>query len=447
MTKENIWQAVLAQIELDVSPATFATWFKNTNIQSFDSNLIIISVPNSFVKEWLENKYQKELLKILNSLDKKVKKVNFVVSKVPVKVPIQQKPVETEQLKLSVFSKNTRTGLNPKYLFENFIVGGFNELAHAAATAVSQKPGKSYNPLFVYGQVGLGETHLMQAVGNEVLTNYPKKKARYVPAETLTSEIVTAIQKRTIEKLKKEYREIDVLIVDDVQFLADKVKTQEEFFHIFNALYQKNKQIILSSDRSPKSIPALAQRLRSRFEGGMITDISQPDLETRIAILRTKAIEKEFDFSDDVYNYLASNVQTNIRELEGALNRIILFQKTRNESITLKKIEKLIQEFTSSYQQKITPNKIIRIVAEFYELKETDILSSSRKKEIVRPRQMAMYLLRNNLQSSYPYIAQKFGGKDHTTAIYSCRKVEQDLKKDQNLKKDLNLIKMRFLNI
>ncbi len=450
MNKKNLWETVLAQVQLNVSPANFATWFKNTEIVSQDDETLIVSVPNSFVKEWLENKYQRNILKILHSSGLKVKKIDFTISKAVPKtkeVNFSSLPLETEQLQLDVFKKNRKTGLNPRYTFENFVVGGFNELAHAAATAVSREPGQLYNPLFLYGSVGLGKTHLLQAIGNEVSKNFSEKETRYIPAERLTSEIITSIRNGTIEKIKKDYHAADVLIIDDVQFLAGKEKTQEEFFHIFNSLYQKNKQIILSSDRPPKSIPALAQRLRSRFEGGMIADISLPDLETRIAILKTKAQEKDLDITQEICEFLANNIQTNIRELEGALNRILLYQKIRNQHLDIDKIKALVKEFTVSSQGKITPKKIIQIVAEFYDLKENDIISPSRKREIVRPRQVAMYLLRTKLQSSYPFIARKFGGKDHTTAIYACRRVTEELNENEELKKNIDLIKMRFMNI
>lgn len=450
MDKKTLWETVLAQIQLNVSPANFATWFKNTEIASQNKDSLTISVPNSFVKEWLENKYQKNILRIIHNCDVKIKKIDFVVSrsvdrvkKAPAFAPV----VETEQLQLEVFKRNERTGLNPRYTFENFIVGGFNELAHAAAEAVSQQPGQLYNPLFLYGHVGLGKTHLLQAVGNQVEKELGKKETRYIPAEKLISEIVSAIRNGTIEKVKKEYRSIDILILDDVQFLAGKEKTQEEFFHIFNTLYQKNKQIILSSDRPPRAIPALEKRLRSRFGGGMIADIGFPDLETRMAILRTKAEEKELELNKEICEFLAANIQTNIRDLEGAINRIILYQRVKDKKFDLDKIKSLVKEFTLSSQEKLTPKKVIQVVAEFYDVKENDLVSASRKREVVRPRQIAMYLLRTRLQNSYPFIARKFGGKDHTTAIYACRKVSQELTQNEELKRNLELIKMRFLNV
>ena len=373
MDKKTLWEAVLAQIQLNVSQANFATWFRNTGIVSQNNDILTISVPNSFVKEWLENKYQKNILRIIHDCDTNIKKIDFIVSKPNDKIkkaPTFSPIAETEQLQLEVFKRNKKTGLNPRYTFENFIVGGFNELAHAAAEAVSQQPGQLYNPLFLYGHVGLGKTHLLQAVGNQVGVSFSKKETRYVPAEKLVSEIVSAIRNGTIESVKKEYRAIDVLILDDVQFLAGKEKTQEEFFHIFNTLYQKNKQIILSSDRPPNSIPALEKRLKSRFGGGMIADIGFPDLETRIAILRVKAEEKELNLNKEICEFLAANIQTSIRDLEGAINRMILYQKVRNETLNLDKIKSLVKEFTLSSQEKLTPKKVIRVVAEFYDLKD-----------------------------------------------------------------------------
>jgi len=446
MFEENLWQTVLAQIQLNISEANFATWFKNTQILSKEEEKIVISVPNSFAKEWLENKYQRTILKVLHRQDSKIKKIDFIVGKTNLRT--QETPFivpKTDQPELKI-SKSSKTGLNPRYTFENFIVGSFNELAHAAAWAVSENPGLVYNPLFVYGKVGLGKTHLLQAVGNEIAKRSPEKEMRYSSAEMLVSGIVSSIRDQTIEKFKALHKKIDVLIIDDIQFLAGKEKTQEEFFHIFNTLYHNQKQIILSSDHPPKAIPALAERLRSRFEGGMIADIGYPDFETRIAILKTKAQEKKDLIPENVYNFLASTIQTNIRELEGALNRVILFQKTYNRKITLDEVKSLLKEITVSPLQKNTPKRLIQTVAEFYDLKEKDILSNSRKKEIVRPRQIAMYLLRKKMQSSYPFIARIFGGKDHTTAIYAFEKISKELQKNEGLERDLNLIYMQLLN-
>lgn len=447
MEGENLWQAVLAQIQLNISEANFATWFKSTKVLTKKNDQVIISAPNSFAKEWLENKYKKTILRIIHELDVEIKKIDFVVGKT---VPEIKKPIffapETEQLELTSFSRNHETGLNSRYTFENFIVGSFNELAHAAGSAITENPGLIYNPLFVYGKVGLGKTHLLQASGNEIINRFPEKQIKYLPAERFISGLIAAIKAGTIEKFKKEHQEIDVLILDDVQFLTGKEKTQEEFFHLFNALYQKNKQIVLSSDRPPKAIPALAERLRSRFEGGMIADISYPELETRIAILKTKAQEKEISFSEDIYQFMATSIQTNIRELEGALSSLFLHQKMNNKKLSLDEVKYLLKKTSFSPLNKITPKKIIETVTEFYDIKEREIVSSSRKKEIVRARQIAMYILRNDLQSSYPFIARKFGGRDHTTAIYACEKINKELEKNENLEREISLIKMKLLN-
>lgn len=448
MTNEELWQAVLAQIQLNISQANFATWFKNTEIISQKENKAVVLVPNSFAKEWLENKYNKTILKILHGLNEEIKEVKYTVGKAKLKIfkSVPASLPESNQLEFQEFKVNKETNLNPRYTFNSFVVGPFNELPHAAAIAVSKKPGFVYNPLFVYGGVGLGKTHLLQAIGNEANESFKKKKIKYIPSERFASEVVSAIQNHKMEAFKSKYRDVDVLIIDDVQFLAGKEKTQEEFFHVFNVLYENNKQIIISSDRPPKAINALAERLRSRFEGGMIADISFPDFETRLAILKTKAREKKVDFPDEVYQYIASVVQKNIRELEGALNRLIMHQKINNQKLDLKITKTLFKNILSSPVKIISPKKIIQIVAEFYDLKDRDLLTSSRKKEIVRPRQIAMYLLRQELKNSFPFIGRKFNGKDHTTAIHSYKKILKELEKDKKLEEEIELIKERVFN-
>lgn len=446
MTNEEIWQAVLAQIQLNISPANFATWFKNTSIISQKEGQVIISVPNAFAKEWLEQKYNKLIFKILHNLNEEIKEVKYLIGKTEYK-PLKKEVVsfpEIEQLEFQEFKIDKETNLNPRYTFGNFVVGPFNELPQAAAEAVSKNPGLVYNPLFVYGGVGLGKTHLLQAIGNEVIKNFPQKKVKYIPSEKFTSEVVSAIRNHKMEGFKTKYRAIDLLIIDDVQFLAGKEKTQEEFFHTFNALYEENKQIVLSSDRPPKAIPALTERLRSRFEGGMIVDIGIPDFETRVAILKTKVNERKMDFSEEVLSYIASVIQRNIRELEGALNRLIVYQKINQKSPDLETVKTLLKSLTYGPTKITTPKKIIQIVADFYDLKEKDLLSSSRKKEVVRPRQIAMFLLRECLNSSYPYIGRKFGGKDHTTAIYAYEKILKEIEKNKNLEEEINLLKQKI---
>ena len=448
MTQEELWQAVLAQIQLNISSANFATWFKNTQIISYQDGGVLVSVPNSFAKEWLEQKYNKIIFKILHNLDQNIKKIKYEVGK-PKTTVIEKIPslsVRNEQLEFEKFTVDKETNLNPRYTFDNFIVGPFNELVQAAGWATAKNPGKVYNPLFVYGGVGLGKTHLLQAIGNEIIKNSSKKKIKYIPTEKFVTKVISAIRNREIEKLKSDYQKIDVLIIDDIQFLAGKEKTQEEFFYTFNSLYEKNKQIILSSDRPPKAILALAERLRSRFEGGMIADISFPDLETRIAILKTKCQEREVEFSEEILNHIASNIQRNIRELEGALNILIAYQRLNEFSPDLKTVKSLLKTLTSSPSRMLNAKKIIRSVADFYDLKEKDLSSISRKREIVKPRQVAMYLLREELKSSFPFIGRKFGGKDHTTAIYAYEKISKEINKDESLAEEISLIRQRVLS-
>ncbi|HUV81409.1 MAG TPA: chromosomal replication initiator protein DnaA [Patescibacteria group bacterium] len=448
MVKEELWQAVLAQIQLNISQANFATWFKDTGITDYKEGQIIVSTPNSFAKEWLENKYGKTIFKIFYNLDKEIKEVKYVVGKSELKI-IRKPSVSVSgagQLEFEEFKIDKETNLNPRYSFENFIVGSFNELAHAAGWQVSKKPGLVYNPLFIYGGVGLGKTHLLQSVGNAVIKNFSQKKVKYIPSEKFTTGVVSSIKNHEIERFKNAYKAIDVLILDDVQFLAGKEKTQEEFFHIFNALYEENKQIIISSDRPPKAIPALTERLRSRFEGGMIGDISYPDYETRIAILKTKIQEKGINFSDEVLDYIAVNIQKNIRELEGALNRLITYEKINNQPPDLEIAKSLLKTLFLSPNKVANYKKIIQAVSEFYDLKEKDMFSISRKKEVVKPRQIAMFLLRELLKSSYPFIGKKFNGKDHTTVIHSCEKIIKELKNNENLNDEIDLIKQRIFS-
>ncbi len=448
MNKKELWEAVLAQIQFNISRASFATWFKDTHIISRNKKKVIVSVPSHFSQEWLQNKYDRIILKILHSLDNQIKEIQYTTSQPSLEIaeaPTSLPAVSiNNQLEFQELQINTETNLNPRYTFENFVVGPFNELAQAAGWAISKNPGVVYNPLFVYGGVGLGKTHLLQAIGNEVVKNFPSKKIKYIPSEKFISGLVAAIKNHSIEDFKIKYREADVLIIDDVQFLAGKDKSQEEFFHIFNALYEKNKQIALSSDRPPKAIPALEERLKSRFEGGMIADIGSPDFETRMAILKTKTQERRLDFSEKVLEYIASVVQNNIRQLEGALNRLAAYQKLNSQSPDIQIVQTLFKNLITGSTKVANYKKVIQVVSEFYDIKQSDLLSSSRKKEVVRPRQIAMYLLRENLKSSYPSIGRRLGGKDHTTAIYAYEKIVKELKQSESLVEEINYIKQRI---
>ncbi|UMX47924.1 MAG: chromosomal replication initiator protein DnaA [Candidatus Nealsonbacteria bacterium DGGOD1a] len=448
MTNEEIWQPILAQIRSNVSPAIFATWFKSTYVISIEGGEATIAVPNLLAKEWLEQKYRKQTIGFLRSHNESVREVFFRVVKEPPpkteKIKSANGAISGGQLGFDEFKFNKDTNLNPKYDFDCFIVGLHNELAHAAAVAVAEKPGENYNPLFIYGGVGLGKTHLLQAIGNEVIARFKNKKVRYIPMEKLTSEIITAIRGGTIETLRAKYLDTAVFIVDDVQFISGKERTQDEFFYIFNTLYNKNLQIVLSSDRAPKAIPEISNRLRSRFEGGMIADVSLPDFETRVAILKTKCQQLNISFSDEILSIIASSVQSNIRELEGALTKLAAHAKFKNVAPTME----VCQTILSSINPKkiINVKKIIQDTVNFYDIKEKDILSDSRKKEIVKPRQVIMYLLREEMKSSFPFIGRKMGDKDHTTVMHAYKKISNELKENETFKEEINLLKQKIYN-
>ncbi len=454
-TNEELWQAVLAQIQFSVSRANFATWFRNTRIVSNQNGEILVSVSSSFSQEWLSNKYQTTILKILRELDRGIRLVAFVVETTNETAKRENvlnnnrtaaiaTPLAETQQQFQELNVNQKTNLNSKYAFESFVVGEFNELAHAASWAVAESPGTAYNPLFIYGGVGLGKTHLLQATGNKISASFPKLRIIYSSSERLVSRIVEAIKSQTIGELKNSLHKIDVLIVDDVQFLAGKDKTQEEFFHIFNALFQNQKQIILSSDRPPNAIPALEDRLRSRFEGGMIADISFPTIESRLAILKAKCEQNDISLGSDILEYIAANIQKNIRDMEGALNRIAVLQKINKTTIDLVSAKKLLYDSLNAPKKSTNPKKIIQAVASFYDLNKEDLLLTTRRKEIVRPRQIAMYLLRQELQESFPSIGRRFRGKDHTTAIYAFEQVAKRIEEDPSLATEITLIKQRL---
>ena len=448
MNLKELWQNILGEIELNISKANFITWFKNTKIHSKKEGVVTIGAPNGFTREWLENKYNKIILKTLRNNSPDIKEVKFIIEGGTSPIIVNRKKIpllfSEDQLKFQELSINKETNLNPKYNFENFIIGSFNELAQAAGRAIVKHPGNIYNPLFIYGGVGLGKTHLLQAIGNELIKKNPSKKIQYLSSEKYTSELVDAISKKGMDSFKKKYQKIDTLIIDDIHFIAGKEKTQEEFFHTFNALYQKNKQIIISSDKPPKAISTLEERLRSRFEGGMIADISYPDLETRIAILKSKLKEKKIKIPDEILNYIATYIQKNIRELEGALNRLIAFSQINETALNLKTTSQILSKIISTPKKKTNLKNIIKIVSEFYDISINDLINRSRKKELVYPRQITMYLVREELNSSYPYIGEKLGGRDHTTVMYACQKINKEIENNQSLQQEINLIKERI---
>ena len=457
MDLHELWKAALGEIGLQVSKANYKTWLTNTSIVDKKNGVVIVAVPNSFTKEWLENKYHKFILRSLRNIESEIKEVTYQIKPNYIKEELKDKkqPKEDEliihkQLDFAELNVDAETNLNPRYTFDNFIVGPSNELAHAAASAIVKNLGNKYNPLFIYGGVGLGKTHLIQAIGNAVRKENRNKKIKYVTSERFTSEVITTLRSGSlrpndIDDFKKRWREIDLLIIDDIQFLSGKEKTQDEFFHTFNALYDAGKQIIISSDRPPKSIQTLEERLRSRFEGGMIADVSYPDLETRITILKTKANEKGFDFSYDILEYIALNIKKNIRELEGALNRLIASNLNANKKdLNLTEVKKALNIIVNTPKKSTTFKNIIKAVAEFYDISEKELLERSRKKEIVKPRQVIMYLLREELKSSFPFIGLKVGGRDHTTAIHACDKIKKEIELDQNFNDEINMIREKL---
>ncbi len=441
MTNQQLWQAILGNLELTLSKANFTTWFKSTSIIEKTDFGIVIGVPNAFTKEWLQNKYHQDILKALKAIAAETKEVKYQIIS-PIYTPAQ---TNKEVTRTSPAKRADNQTLNPKYTFTTFIVGSNNQLAHAASLAVSKKPGEVYNPLFIYGGVGLGKTHLMQAVGTEALKKDPAAKVLYVTSERFTNEFVSAVQQGKTEQFKSIYRNVDVLLVDDIQFLAGKEGTQEEFFHTFNALHQNNKQVVMTSDRLPKEIPAIEDRLVSRFEWGMIADIQAPDLETRLAILKAKAKERNYNIEPEILNYIAETIQSNIRELEGALNRLMVYCQLNNTKPTLEQVKSiLVNVITPPKKRGVSAKKIIEIVSDFYHVTPEDLVKQSRKKEYVNPRQIAMYIIRKELETSLPSIGDFFGGRDHTTVIHAIDKIERVIKERSGLKQEIDLIKDRI---
>ncbi len=439
-TKE-LWDNVLVELEQSLSKANFATWFRDTHILKIDDGVVYLGVPNQFVKDWLASKYHKQILKSVRALFDTARSLEYAISKntprrhdteVPRKALPQLTPAAIGELPLSEYYINKDNNLNPRYTLDSFVVGSFNELAHAAAQAIIKRPGISYNPLFIYGDTGVGKTHLIQAIGNSIKHMGPDKKVLYVTSEKFLLDYVTSLQNNKTNAFKEKYRQYDVLIMDDIQFFSKKEKIQEELFHLFNTLYDNNKQIIFSSDQHPNMIQSLEERLKSRFSAGMIVPITGPDHESRVAILKTKAAQSNFILADDIGHYLADAVSGNIRELEGILNTIVCKKELENRELTLADVKALVKD-AARPKRVIAPKDIIKTIADFYQVEEGSIYEKTRRKEVVKPRQIIMYILREDFHISYPTIGEKLGGRDHTTVIHSCEKVKHDLKLDSAL--------------
>ncbi len=446
MDTEKLWQSILAELELQISRPNFLTWFKNSRlIDKTSEGEAIVALGNNFAKEWVENKYHKVILETFISMDSSVRKVRYTVVPAMSEQKIGVSETKKPQLPQTIFEEfkvDPETNLHPKYNLKSFIVGSSNELAYAASSAVIKDVGRKYNPFFIYGGTGLGKTHLLQAIGNEIKNIYKNKiKVRYVPSEKFVNDVVSAIRNKRMDDVKEKYRSVDVLIVDDIQFVAGKERSEEEFFHTFNSLYEDNKQIVISSDRPPQATPVLEERLRSRFSGGMIADISYPDYEMRLAIIKTKLQEKGAFLPENISQLIASKIQRNIRELEGVLNKIIFYQEVKNVELTNGLIEEIINKTVKQSFKNITPNQIIQIVANFFELTEKDLVDHSRRKEVIEPRQITMFLLKDLLGMSYSDIGHKLGKRDHTTVIHACEKMGIKINDNQGINNKIILIK------
>lgn len=440
---KELWQSVLVEIELSISSANFTTWFKDIRIVREEGGVVILSVPNAFVKEWLLTKYHNMILKSLRGLESTIHAVEYVVNKEESRKKdgfIDQERRANKELPLQEAMVNRDDNLNPRYTFETFIIGPFNELAHAAAQAVIKKPGIMYNPLFIHGSTGHGKTHLIQAIGNHIKTTEPNKKVYYMTSEQFGQDCMNALQNQKMSVFKEKYRKYDVLIVDDIQFFSDKQKFQEELFHLFNTLYDNNKQIIFSSDKHPYFIVGLEDRLKSRLSAGMTVDIPAPDKESRIAIISSKTAQQGVSLSQEVVDYLAHTVNGNIRDLEGAVNTVLCQAQLKGKEVSMIDARNYIKNNIKP-KKTIAVKDVVRIISDFYSVKEDSIYEKTRHKEVIRPRQIAMYILREDFNISYPAIGQKLGGRDHTTVIHSCEKVKKDIKMDQSLLEEIGQIR------
>lgn len=450
---DGLWQAVLGEIELSVSRASFITWFKNTRLLRYKDGVLVVGVPNVFIKNQLERKFNQLISDVLEKNQVKPKTIQYKIYSVGLARKLPEEPVlvassskestPSSKMPTSSLRHSYRQGLNERYTFENFIVGSGNELAYADCQAIAAKPGTKYNPLFLYGGVGIGKTHLIQAVSNAILANNPRAHIVYISTEQFVQEFLDAIRYKKNTDFAGFYRTADVLIVDDMQFIAGKEKTQEEFFHTFNALHQANKQIIISSDKPPKDIPTLEDRLRSRFAWGMSIDMQTPDFETRCAIVQTKATVHGISLSQEIVEFLANNIQTNIRELEGALNQLLAFCEMRGLEPDLQ-IASTLLGGNKSRPKHVSAKQIIERTARHFSVSLDDILGPKRDKDIVVPRQVAMYMLRSELHLSFPKIARELGRKDHTTAIHSVEKIEKESSLDADIRSAIADIKERL---
>jgi chromosomal replication initiator protein len=441
----KMWQTALVEIETAVSQANFSTWFKETRIIKEEEGVIYLGVPNSFTQEWLVKKFHNSILRILRQTNEQVRALEYVIekesgskgdssrNKKPIMMPTMAMPLQD-------FYIDKENNLNPRYTFENFIVGPFNELAHAASQTVIKSPGQMYNPLLIYGGPGRGKTHLIQAIGNQIKVAFPNKKVYYLTSERFGSEFLNALQEGKAQAFKEKYRKYDVVIMDDVQFFSSKEKFQEEFFHLFNTFKDSGRQLIFSSDKHPNIIPGLEERVRSRFNAGMSVDIPEPDQESRMAIVRTKCATHNITLPLELMEFLASAIQDNIREIEGVVNIVACQTQLKNKELNLNEIKNILKNNTRP-KKMVSVKEVVKIVSDFYNIDEQSIYNKTRRKEIVRPRQMVMYILREDFGISFPSIGEKLGGRDHTTVIHSYEKVKNELKTDAILTQEVTQLR------
>ena len=446
MDAKHVWRAALGELQVSLSPANFETWLKDTQIVDVDDSRFRVAVPNGFAKDWLEMRYRSLISQTLARIVGYSVQVEFVVEarpegapgangSAPVSAPVRVEPSR-------VGGEGGSTNLNPRYTFANFIVGSANRLAHAASLSVAERPGHAYNPLFLYGGVGLGKTHLMHAIGNQVMAKFPRKRVAYATSEKFTNEFITSIQTGKFDEFRTRYRRIDLLLIDDVQFIADKERTQEEFFHTFNAIHEDGKQIVLSSDRPPKQIAALEERLRSRFEWGLIADLTAPDLETRIAILRSKAEEGGVPITSDVIEFIARKVVSNIRELEGALNRIVAYASMGAMPISIELAQAVLSNVLyNPKKRQVTPERIAKAVSDYYGVEMDQLRGQKRDKAIVVPRQIAMFLMREETDASLLRIGAELGGRDHSTVLHACDKITRESAANDEMRRDIAAVR------
>ena len=467
MDAQALWQAALGELELSLPKSHFMTWFKHTFIGSIEDGRVCVCVPNDYTKTWLQSKYHDMILKVLRnasqggvrevSYRKEAKNALVLEAMTAVAAPTaadvlrkQQEPLSaqlTTPTAADACPGAVEIGLNPRYHFDGFVVGKNNELAHAASVAVAGRPGEIYNPLFIYGGAGMGKTHLLQAIGHKILQERPQAKVRYVTSERFTNEFIAAVRSGNGASFKDGYRTVDLLLIDDIQFLTEKERTQEEFFHTFNALHQQNKQIVIASDRAPKELHSLESRLISRFEWGMMADISRPDFETRVAILENKVRERNYAMGTDLLHVIAGAVQSNIRELEGILNKVVAYHQFKNIQPSLQTLEPILQGFLpQSAKRTLTPRILLEIIIKYYDVPLDDLLGKSRERRFALPRQVAMYLLREELKCSFPAIGDHLGSRDHTTAMHACDKIQNLAQNDPQIKQDLVRLREHLYN-